>query len=151
MASVFLLDTNILTYAVDRRDPAKRELALEALAALRENETGAVSTQTLAEFYVSATARIPDPLSLLEAGARLAEIAATFAVHEITLPIVLEAARAAHAHQMSYWDAQVWATAKLNQIPFVLSEDFQGWGSLEGVRCINPLVDGFKLSSLAGP
>jgi hypothetical protein len=32
-----------------------------------------------------------------------------------------------------------------------LSEDFQGWGSLEGVRCINPLIDGFKLSSLAGP
>jgi len=27
-------------------------------------------------------------------------------------------------HHMSYWDAQIGATAKLNQIPVIFSEDF---------------------------
>ena len=38
--------------------------------------------------------------------------------------IVLEAVRWVRDHRMAYWDAQVWATARLNQIPTVLSEDF---------------------------
>jgi predicted nucleic acid-binding protein len=71
-----------------------------------------------------------------------------FSVYEVTQAIVLEAARAARDHQMSYWDAQVWATAKLNQIPYVLSEDLQGWDRLEGVRFVNPFARGFELSSL---
>ena len=40
--------------------------------------------------------------------------------------------------RISYWDALVWATAKMNQIPVVLSEDFPHISVLEGVRFINP-------------
>jgi predicted nucleic acid-binding protein len=41
---------------------------------------------------------------------------------------------------LPYWDAQVWATAKLNQIPRVLSEDFQHQGRIEGVEFLNPFM-----------
>jgi len=41
---------------------------------------------------------------------------------------------------MSFWDAQVWATAKLNQIPVVLSEDFASGCVIEGVQFENPFA-----------
>ena len=56
----------------------------------------------------------------------------------ITDFIVLEAARGVRDHVMSFWDAQVWATAKLNQIPVVFSEDFASGSVIEGVRFENP-------------
>ena len=58
---------------------------------------------------------------------------------------MLEAARGATQHQMSYWDAQVWATAKLNQVPYVLTENMQGLETLDGVRFLNPLSRDFDL------
>jgi len=41
-------------------------------------------------------------------------------------------------YQMPFWDAQIWATAKLNQIPKILSEDFQHGRAIEGVVFVNP-------------
>ncbi len=41
---------------------------------------------------------------------------------------------------MSFWDAQVWATAKLNQIPVVLSQDFASGSVIEGVQSENPFA-----------
>ncbi len=41
-------------------------------------------------------------------------------------------------HQMSFWDAQIWATARLNQIGRIITEDLPGTDYIEGVRYINP-------------
>ena len=41
---------------------------------------------------------------------------------------------------MHYWDAQVWAVARLNQVPFVFSEDCNPGATLEGVRFVNPFA-----------
>jgi predicted nucleic acid-binding protein len=49
---------------------------------------------------------------------------------------------------MSYWDALVWATARLNQISVVLSEDFQEGRILEGVRFMNPFGAGFDIADM---
>ena len=63
--------------------------------------------------------------------------------------MVQGAARAAQQHRMSFWDAQVWATAKLNQVPIVLNEDLQGWDVLDNVRFLDPLAESFDLSILS--
>ncbi len=49
----------------------------------------------------------------------------SFSALPITPLIVLEAARGVRDHRLNYWEAQVWATARLNQIPLALSEDFK--------------------------
>ena len=41
---------------------------------------------------------------------------------------------------MSFWDAQVRATAKLNQIPVVLSQDFASGSVIEGVQFDDPFA-----------
>ena len=56
----------------------------------------------------------------------------------LTGAIVREAARGVAEYQLSYWDAQIWACARLNQVQVILTEDLPGREYLEGVRYRNP-------------
>jgi predicted nucleic acid-binding protein len=53
-------------------------------------------------------------------------------------------------YQLSYYDAQIWAVARLNRIPLVLSEDFSDGSVIEGVRFANPFADGFDPHAMLG-
>ena len=66
----------------------------------------------------------------------------------VTPLIVLEAARGVRDHRLGYWDAQLWATARLNQIPTVLSEDFADGQTLDAVRFHDPFLPRFDLAAL---
>jgi len=68
-----------------------------------------------------------------------------WAVDEMT---VLEAARGVRDHGLSYWDAQIWASARLHQGRIVLSEDFADGLVLEGISFVDPFRAGFDLESL---
>ena len=57
----------------------------------------------------------------------------------------LRAPRAAPAPSVSYYDAQIWACAHLNQIPVIFSEDFSDGRVIEGVRFANPFSETFEL------
>ena len=70
-----------------------------------------------------------------------------FPVFDLTPQIVLEAARGVRDHKMAFYDAQIWAAARLNQIPVVFSEDFQDGQVLEGVRFANPFTPTFDLET----
>jgi predicted nucleic acid-binding protein len=51
-------------------------------------------------------------------------------------------------HGLAYWDALVWAAAKLNGVANVLSEDFQDGALIEGVRFRDPFAAGFAVDRL---
>jgi len=68
-------------------------------------------------------------------------------VLSVTPLIVLEAARGARDHGLNYWDA-LWATARLNQIPLILTEDFAHGRVLEGVQFLDPFASSFELAAL---
>ena len=73
-------------------------------------------------------------------------LARVWPVYDVTPLVVIEAARGARDHQLPYWDAQIWATARLNQVPVVFSEDFNTGSVLEGIRFVNPFAGDFSLS-----
>lgn len=141
----FFLDTNILVYAYDRAEPEKQAKALELLDRLASSGQGAVSAQVLAEFFIVVTRKIAAPLTVEEGLARVRNHLRTWTVLDLTGLIVLEAARGVREHRFSFWDALIWATAKLNQIPTVLSEDFADRSFIEGVRFANPFAADFHL------
>lgn len=148
MTANCLIDTNILVYVYDRSEPAKQALALALLRQMPYSGAGAISTQTLAEFYNAVTRRLKENLSPAEAYERLQNLEQSWPVITVTPAVVLEAARGAQQHRLNFWDALIWATAKLNQIPIVLSEDFNVGSAIEGIRFINPLQQGFDLLTL---
>lgn len=148
MTARYLVDTNVLVYAYDRSDPAKQQRALDLLDRLIQAESLACSVQSLGEFFRVVTGRIASPLSIAAAGAQIEIFTRSWIILDITAPIVLEATRGVRAHRFAYWDAQIWACARLNQIREILSEDFSDGRRVEGVRFRDPFRPVFDLGGL---
>ncbi len=143
-----LVDTNVVVYAYDPRDPRKNLISREILADLAEAEQGSLTAQVLGEFYRVATRKLPHPLSQTEAERCITAFARTWTVYDTTRWTMLEAARGTRQYGFSFWDAVIWATAKLNQVPNILSEDFSAGALVEGVRFVNPYAPGFDRKTL---
>ena len=138
-----LLDTNILIYTFDPRDEVRQEQAIAILLKFEENQQGCLSVQCLSEFANAAMTKLR--LSAADVMTKLDEWQNVFPVFNLTPQIVVEAARGVRDHQLSFYDAQIWASARLNQVPVIFREDFQGGQSLEGVQFVNPFAGEFAI------
>lgn len=143
-----LVDTNVLVYAHDAGDDARRVAAIEVLDGVRASGTGCLSVQCLSEFFWATTRGAQPILTVANASRQVERLFASWRVLDLTPMIVLEGIRGVRAHRLSFWDAQLWACARLNQIGVVLSEDFDDGRRLEGVRFVNPFAPRFELSAL---
>jgi predicted nucleic acid-binding protein len=140
-----LMDTNILVYMFDPRDMERQEKAISLLLALEGSGAGCLSVQCLSEFVNVVIAK--GRLSIDQAIVQVEKWSNSFPVFGLTPQIVLEAARGVRDHGLAYYDAQIWAAARLNQIPVVFSEDFQDGQILEGVRFANPFAGRFDVEA----
>ena len=147
-SSAFLVDTNVPVYAYDPSDGDKRKRSIEVLESLGTRQMGLLSAQILGEFFVTVTRKIPSPMTEAEAERSATSYARSWVVYGLTKSIVLEATRGLQRHRLSYWDSLIWATAKLNNVPNILSEDFNDGALLEGVRFLNPFTASFDLAWL---
>ena len=148
--AAFLVDTNVLVYAVDRSDAAKSARSLECLRRLRSSGGGAFTTQVLGEFFVAARRKIVPSPSEEDLETLITNLARSWLVFDVTTLGVLEAVRGVRRHQLSYWDGLIWATAKLNGVPTILTEDLPGSAMIEGVRFEDPFDPTFDLTRLDG-
>lgn len=141
--SIFV-DTNVLVYAYDRSEPIKQARAIEVLDRLVGAGRGVISSQVLGEFFVAATRKITAHLRAEQVMRCVENYAAAWKVLSVNDLVVIEAVRGVRDHRFSYYDAQIWATALLNQIQVVFSEDFNP-SRIEGVQVVNPFADEFDL------
>ena len=139
-----LIDTNVLVYFFDLSDTKRQARAVDLLKNLEDSHLGTLSTQNLAEFFNVATRKLAPVIPTSEAKLHVEWFMQAFTVLPLTSAVILEAARGVCDHKLAYYDAQLWATAKLNQIPVIFSEDFQDGTILEGVRFVNPFKPGFE-------
>jgi len=145
--SLLLVDTNILVYSLDPRNLVKQQAAMALLRTLESNARSFLSTQVLGEFFNTITRLLP-PLMRSAAEQAVDDLCETFTVLPLTVEIVKAATVGSGRLQMSYWDALVWATAKLNGIRTILTEDMQSSAVVEGIAYINPFQPDFDLASL---
>lgn len=141
-----LIDTDILIYPFDGRDPARQARAREVLRALTGRPVAALSSQALSEFASVMLRKLGVPADRVYGLVERYE--QVFPVYPVTPGVVLEAVRGVRDHGFSYYDAQVWAVAKLHQVAVVLSEDFAVGSSVEGVEFEDPLAAGFDAATL---
>jgi predicted nucleic acid-binding protein len=139
----YLIDTNLLIYPLDSRDLTRQDRAASVLLELARRGNAALPVQTLAEFSSVALRRLHPPLSPERTRLELERLTLAFPVLPLTAAVVLEALRGVSQHHLGYYDAQIWATARLYQVPLILSEDFPTGATVEGVRFINPLASEF--------
>jgi len=147
--TLILIDTNVLVYASDPADTLRQDQGLHILKLLETTRTGRLSTQCLAEFMNVATRAQRNLYTPAEAVQQLEYLLRAFPVFDLTPMIVLEAARGVRDHGLAYYDAQIWAAARLNQLPVIFSEDFSDGQVLEGVSFVNPFSTGFRLEDWA--
>lgn len=139
--SLVFVDTNILAYARDRREPHKQLIAMDWLTALASQRSGRLSWQVLIEFYAVATH--PRKLAMAETAAQ-ADVLAL----QVWQPLAPDAdlLRTAWAmqvrHGFSWWDAMIVAAALRAGCSILLSEDLQHEQLIDGtLRLINPFAD----------
>jgi predicted nucleic acid-binding protein len=147
VAGRVLIDTNVLVYDTGVGGEAKAMRAGEVLQRLRVGEAGSLSTQVLCEYASTMIRRMPAE-SDADIAASILELLDAWPVALVTGDTVVEALRCVADHRMSYYDAQIWATARLNGMSVVLSEDFTDGREIEGVRFIDPFLPGFDLACL---
>ncbi len=148
MTAQYLIDTNVLVYVHDKGQGAKQKRSEEVLARLAVGPSGALSTQALSELANVLLRKLKPPMAAADVYAQLDTISRVFPVLPITQAVVLEAARGVRDHHFSFYDAQIWSLSKLNQIPVVLSEDFNSGSRIEGVSFLNPFDKSFDVSCL---
>ena len=151
MADKILVDTNILLYAYDPGEPVKQSQAVAVLDRLATLRLGVLTPQVLGEFFVNATHKIEPPLTVKQAYDRIQNYLLSWEVLDLTGPIVLEAARGVRTYKMAYWDAQIWALARMHQIPLIFTEDFNVGAVIEAVRFVNPFGQDFDLDGWMSP
>ena len=142
---VYLIDTNVFIYSVTEQDPPKPDHARAVLDEIVANGIGSVSTQILNETFSWLTRGERDERKTREAELIVHAVVSNYKVFDTTVEVVLEAIRGARRYQIEIWDSLLWAAAKLNGVPYVLSEDFSHGQTIEGVTFLNPFADDFVL------
>ena len=126
------IDTNILVYAYDSNDPAKREYAQQLLRNCISDDTAVLSAQVLSEFFTVVTKRIPNPLSTEEAE-QVLDILGILPVVEVDYRLVRRAIDLHRLYGISYWDSLIVAAAHRAGCKQILTEDLNAGQSYQGV------------------
>ena len=132
--SVFF-DTNVLIYAEDSRDEAKRSRAIDIVRTAMRAADGVVSTQVLQEFYVNAVRRLTMPKERAQARTRLYQ---SLVVVPVTPELIQSAIDLHRLEPLSFWDALVLRAAGSAGCTTLYSEDVQAGRVFDGVRVVNP-------------
>ena len=110
-----------------------------------------VTPQVIAEFFDVTTRSaggVPPLLSRAAATSVAYDLLASCRCLDVTPLTTAAALDRALNSQMRIFDAHVWATARLNGIETILSEDAQSQPAIEGVRYVNPFARGFRLAQI---
>jgi predicted nucleic acid-binding protein len=143
----YLIDTNVLVYLHDGRDAGRQQRASRVVRHLGQTRRAALSTQVLGEFASVALRKLEPPLPPAAVRAQVGRVRRRFPVYPVTGPVVDEALRGVTDHRLGYWDAQVWAVARLHQIDVVIGQDSRP-GTLDGVRWLDPFTEDVDIDAL---
>ncbi len=132
------LDSNLLIYSIDEKDPSKREHVQKFLDEIDTIHVPVISTQTIGEFFNVSTRklRIPKENSMILCNL----LKDKYPIYEISVENVYHALKISRQTQFSYWDSLILAVAIDTGCTIVYSEDLNAGQIIEGVKIINPFA-----------
>jgi len=132
------IDTNVLVYSVDERDPVKRQRARECMQQAEAAHAGVISTQILQEFFVVITRKV----MLAPLAARsLVDDLPPFDVVVVDVALVRQAMEACIRNQLSLWDALIVVSARRARCNVIWTEDLSHGQIVDSVRIENPFLE----------
>jgi predicted nucleic acid-binding protein len=139
MTGPCFVDTDVLVYWRDARDPVKQLRAREWLELLWREQRGRTSMQVLAEFYSVMTRKFSTRITPDEAWRDVQAILA-WKPQAIDSEILRRAHEIEVKHRLNWWDAQVVAAAQAQGCALLLSEDMQDGAEYGGVIVRSPFT-----------
>ena len=137
MTDPVFVDTNVLVYSFDRREPEKLVRAREWLDHLWSARAGRISFQVLQEFYVTVTRKLEPGLDPETARKVVRSLWAwqPLATDEQSF---VAAWGIQDRFKLSWRDALIVAAARSAGCSALLTEDLQHGQSLDGLRVVDP-------------
>jgi predicted nucleic acid-binding protein len=123
-----LVDTNVLVYRFDPRDPRKQKIARDLLREGIALNTIRVSHQALIEFYAAVSRPLSGQGPLLHEHDARRETEEMLSQFQVLFPdetVIRTALRGIASYRLSWFDAHMWAYAEAFGLDELISEDFQ--------------------------
>jgi predicted nucleic acid-binding protein len=136
------VDTTILVYAKDPKNPAKQRIASDLLRMTVRGGTLVLSVQSVNEFYRAAVIR--RPLMPALAARRLIERLQIFVTAPNDFRVTQQAWVIHDEHRFSWWDCVLLASATLAGCTFFFSGDLQHHRKIGNLTVVNPFYSAKK-------
>ena len=131
------VDTNVLIYADDAREPRKREQARALIRELMRDRRGVLSLQVLQEFFAAATRKLG---VTAEDARRRVVLYARFDIVTLTPSDLLAAIDLHRLHRLSIWDGLVMRAALNANCTTLHSEDLSDGFVVDSLTVRNPFA-----------
>ncbi len=141
MTGLVFVDTNVLVYARDPREPAKQAQAREWLHTLWNEQRGRTSIHVLSEYFDVVTRKLKTPVSREDAWDDV-QFYLTWNPQPIDADVLTRAHELARRQRLSWWDCLVIAAAQAQECVLLLSEDIRDEADFAGLIVRNPFVLG---------
>ena len=138
-ADTIFIDTSVLVHAHDLDSGLKRAIAEQVLKQLWQDETGALSTQVLQEFYAALTTGIASPVPR-RAARDLIHAYSAWPVVTLDAADVQAASDVEERYRLSFRDALVVVAAQKSGATLLLSDTLQPYRPITGLALRNPFA-----------
>ncbi len=136
--SMNAVDTNVLIYANDQRDPRKQAIATSLV---EDMDDGALPWQVICEFLAASRKIEPLGFSLTKAWYYLEKLRSTW---QTVLPgwdVQVRAYESIQRYSISYWDALLIGACNDAGVERLYSEDLDTHNGIDGLEIVNPFRD----------
>ena len=141
MTGRVFVDTNILIYALDPADPAKRQASVALLKMTIANRSLTLSPQSLNETYRVLVQR--RRLMPVDAARTYIRTLAPWAIAPLDATTTERAFAVEDETGYSWWDCLMLASALQAECRLFVSEDLQDGRHVADMRIANPFAEGF--------
>jgi predicted nucleic acid-binding protein len=129
------VDTNVLLYAHDPRDPAKQQTAV---ALIRSLTPGILLWQVACEFLSASRKLEPHGYSRAQAWQDLRILQQAWTTSCPTEDVLDEVEPLQSRYSLSFWDALLMAACLKGGVTRLYSEDFDAYPQVNGLQIVNP-------------
>lgn len=137
----FLIDSNILIYALDISDKIKHNIARKILEeCIKGDKVVTISSQNLAEFFVVITSKTKNKISMEDAQTLIESMITieNFRKVNYAANTVYKATKLVEKNNIEFWDALIAATMIENNIKTIYTENVKDFEKIKEINVINP-------------
>ena len=129
------VDTNVLFYARDPREPVKQQIALSLIQSL---DDAALFWQVACEYLAASRKLEPFGYSRHQAWQDVRDLRLVWTTILPSWGVLERAHELMDKYSLSYWDAMILGACVDGGIGRFYTEDFDAYAEVEGVEIINP-------------